>query len=59
MPIILDNFSTHKTDLVKDFLEQHPNVTLKSCATFACARNLPTPFEGNTQIRANVSLLGS
>jgi len=26
--IILDNFSTHKTDLAKGFLNQHPNVAL-------------------------------
>jgi hypothetical protein len=24
--VILDNFATHKTDLVKGFLQQHPNV---------------------------------
>ena len=26
--VILDNFSTHKTDLVKGFLQSHPNVSL-------------------------------
>ena len=26
--VILDNFATHKTDLVKSFLQQHPKVTL-------------------------------
>lgn len=26
MHVILDNFSPHKTDLVKTFLPQHPNV---------------------------------
>ena len=28
MFVILDNFSAHKTDLVKNFLQQHSNVTL-------------------------------
>lgn len=28
--VILDNFSTHKTELVKDYLRQHPNVPCPS-----------------------------
>src|SRR5687768_3309000 len=33
--VILDNFSTHKTDLVKVFLQQHPNVTLHFTPTYS------------------------
>jgi transposase len=33
--VILDNFSTHKTDLVKYFLQQHPNVTLHFTPTYS------------------------
>jgi transposase len=33
--VILDNFSTHKTDLVKAFLEQHPNVTFHFTPTYS------------------------
>src|SRR4051794_9603555 len=33
--VILDNFSTHKTDLVKRYLEQHPNVTLHFTPTYS------------------------
>jgi transposase len=33
--IILDNFSTHKTDLVKQFLQQHPNVSLHFTPTYS------------------------
>lgn len=33
--VILDNFSTHKTDLVKRFLDQHPNVTLHFTPTYS------------------------
>ena len=33
--VILDNFSTHKTDLVKKFLLQHPNVRLHFTPTYS------------------------
>src|SRR5580693_10593130 len=33
--VILDNFATHKTDLVKAFLEQHPNVTFHFTPTYS------------------------
>ena len=33
--VILDNFATHKTELVKDFLEQHPNVNLHFTPTYS------------------------
>ena len=33
--VILDNFSTHKTDLVKQFLLQHPNVALHFTPTYS------------------------
>ena len=33
--VILDNFSAHKTDLVKHFLQQHPNVTLHFTPTYS------------------------
>jgi transposase len=33
--IILDNFATHKTDLVKDFLKRHPNVKLHFTPTYS------------------------
>jgi len=33
--IILDNFATHKTDLVKGFLQHHPNVTLHFTPTYS------------------------
>ena len=33
--IILDNFSAHKTDLVKGFLAQHPNVNLHFTPTYS------------------------
>jgi len=33
--VILDNFSTHKTDLVKHFLQQHPNVNLHFTPTYS------------------------
>jgi transposase len=33
--VILDNFSIHKTDLVKHYLEQHPNVTLHFTPTYS------------------------
>src|SRR5271169_4040469 len=33
--IILDNLSTHKTDLVKGFLQQHPNVNLHFTPTYS------------------------
>jgi transposase len=33
--VILDNFSTHKTDLVKGFLVQHPNVNLHFTPTYS------------------------
>jgi len=33
--VILDNFSTHKTDLVKQFLQQHPNVSLHFTPTYS------------------------
>lgn len=33
--IILDNFSTHKTDLVKQFLQQHPNVHMHFTPTYS------------------------
>jgi transposase len=33
--VILDNFSAHKTDLVKQFLEQHPNVQLHFTPTYS------------------------
>ena len=33
--VILDNFATHKTDLVKGFLQQHPNVKLHFTPTYS------------------------
>src|SRR6266568_966067 len=33
--VILDNFATHKTELVKDFLQQHPNVNLHFTPTYS------------------------
>ncbi len=33
--VILDNFSAHKTDLVKSFLQQHPNVSLHFTPTYS------------------------
>ena len=33
--VILDNFSTHRTDLVKRYLEQNPNVTLHFTLTYS------------------------
>src|SRR5882672_7346153 len=33
--IILDNFATHKTDLVKQFLQRHPNLTLHFTPTYS------------------------
>jgi transposase len=33
--VILDNFSAHKTDLVKQFLHQHPNVALHFTPTYS------------------------
>lgn len=33
--VILDNFSAHKTDLVKCFLQQHANVTLHFTPTYS------------------------
>lgn len=33
--VILDNFSTHKTDLVKGFLARHPNVSLHFTPTYS------------------------
>src|SRR5260370_5653158 len=33
--VILDNFSAHKTDLVKGFLRQHANVTLHFTPTYS------------------------
>jgi transposase len=33
--VILDNFATHKTDLVKRFLQQHPNVRLHFTPTYS------------------------
>jgi len=33
--VILDNFSTHKTDLVKAFLQDHPNVTFHFTPTYS------------------------
>jgi transposase len=33
--VILDNFATHKTDLVKGFLQQYPNVTLHFTPTYS------------------------
>jgi len=33
--VILDNFSAHKTDLVKDFLQQHPQVKLHYTPTYS------------------------
>jgi transposase len=33
--VILDNFSAHKTDLVKDFLKENPNVTLHYTPTYS------------------------
>ena len=33
--VILDNFSTHKTELVKEFLQQHPNVNLHFTPTYS------------------------
>jgi transposase len=33
--IILDNFAAHKTDLVKDFLNTHPNVKLHYTPTYS------------------------
>jgi len=33
--VILDNFSTHKTDLVNSFLQQHPNVRFHFTPTYS------------------------
>jgi transposase len=33
--VILDNFATHKTDLVKRFLQRHPNVRLQFTPTYS------------------------
>src|SRR6516165_6548242 len=33
--VILDNFSTHKTDVVKNFLQQHPNVRFHFTPTYS------------------------
>jgi transposase len=33
--VILDNFATHKTDLVKRFLAEHPNVRLHFTPTYS------------------------
>jgi transposase len=33
--VILDNFSTHKTELVRNYLRQHPNVTLHFTPTYS------------------------
>jgi transposase len=33
--VILDNFAAHKTDLVKGFLQQHPNVNLHFTPTYS------------------------
>ena len=33
--VILDNFATHKTELVKQFLMLHPNVTLHFTPTYS------------------------
>jgi transposase len=33
--VILDNFATHKTDLVKQFLQQHPKVSLHFTPTYS------------------------
>ena len=33
--VILDNFSTHRTELVKHFLQQHPNVTFHFTPTYS------------------------
>ena len=33
--VILDNFSAHKTDLVKDFLKENPNVALHYTPTYS------------------------
>ena len=33
--VILDNFATHKTDLVKRFLQRHPNVRLHFTPTYS------------------------
>jgi transposase len=33
--LILDNFATHKTDLVKQFLQQHANVSLHFTPTYS------------------------
>jgi transposase len=33
--VILDNFAAHKTELVREFLSQHPNVTLHFTPTYS------------------------
>ena len=33
--VILDNFATHQTDLVKGFLQQQPNVNLQFTPTYS------------------------
>ena len=35
MHVILDNFATHKTNLVKGFLQQHSNVKLHFTPTYS------------------------
>jgi DDE superfamily endonuclease len=37
--IILDNLSAHKTQLVRDFLQQHPNVQLHFTPTYSAWLN--------------------
>lgn len=39
MHVILDNFSTHKTELVKQLLGRHQNVTLHFTPTYSSCLN--------------------
>ena len=49
MHVILDNFSTHKTDLVKRYLEQHTNVTLHFTPTYSSWLNQVESWFGKLQ----------
>jgi hypothetical protein len=52
--VILDNFSTHKTELVKQFLGQHPNVTLHFTPTRSRAGSASSSETWSTGIFTSV-----
>ncbi len=47
--VILDNFSTHKTDLVKDFLQRHPKVQFHFTPTYSSWLNQVESWFSNFQ----------